>query len=174
MTTSHDASRTDGPRHVLPLRGPRRSDSLGTLLKTIADDVTSSRRGRRLPEVSITLDVMSGHEPTIDAEALRTGLAPLVAAACEAASGPAPASDAPQLREVVVTVVGTPRGLEIEVASSGPGPECLSSFNLAAARDFTEHFGGRVEVTACPEGGTAVTLCLPPRHVYGLSVRPAA
>lgn len=174
MTASHDASRTDGPRHVLPLREPRRSDSLGTLLKTIADEVTATRRGRRLPEVMIMLDVTMGHEPLAHAETLRTGLTPLLVAACEAASGPAPASDAPQLREVLVTVVGTPRGLEIEVASSGPGPECLSSFELAAARDITDRFGGHVEVAACPEGGTAVTLCLPFRHVYGLFVRPAA
>lgn len=156
------------------MRGARRPASLHSLLKTIADDVTASRRGHRLPEVTITLDVMSGHEATADTEALRDGLAPLVSAACEAACGPAPASDAPQLREVIVTVVRTPRGLEIEVASSGPGPECLSSTDLAAARDITDQFGGWLDVIACPEGGTAVTLCLPVRGVVGLSVRPAA
>lgn len=170
----HDASSTDGPRHVLPMRGSRRPDSLGGLLRTIADDVTFSRRARHLPEVAISLDVGSGHEPTVDAEMLCSGLAPLVRAACDAAYGAAPASDAPPMCEVVVTVVATPRGLEIEVASSGPGPECLSSFDLAPARELTDHFGGHIEVIACPEGGTAVTLCLPSRRAIGLSVRPAA
>jgi hypothetical protein len=156
------------------MRGQVRQPSLGSLLKAIAGDVTASRRGRRLPEVTITLDIESGHEPMVDAEALRAGLAPLVSAACEAAGGPAPASDSPSLHEVIITVVATPRVLEIEVASSGPGPECLSACDLAAAGDLAADVGGRLVVTPCPEGGTAVTLCLPFRHAYGQSVRPAA
>jgi signal transduction histidine kinase len=174
MTVSHDASSFDGPRHVLPLRGPRQAASLEAVLTSIAADTTASRRQRRLPDVTITLDVLPSHAPAVDVESLRAGLASLVATACDAAAAPGHASDAPSLCEVVITVVDTPRGLEIEVANSGPGPEGLAASGLAATRGFAHQSGGSVRVASCPEGGAAVTLCLPSRRGDDRSVRSAA
>ncbi len=173
MTAPHDASCDDGPRHVLPMRESRRMPCLMDVLSSIAADVTADRRKRRLPEIAITLDVEGNREPAADADAIRAGLVPLVAAACEAAAGPAPPSDGPDLREVIITAVDTPRGIEIEVADSGPGPACIPQAALSAARGQAESHGGHLDVVACPEGGSAVTFCLPSR-VHGLSIRPAA
>ncbi len=173
MASSHDAFGTDGPRHVLPIRTPLQPESLSDLLAAIVAGVTVDRRHRHLPAVTISLDVMASWAPDVDAEALRASLTHLVAAACEAAAGPAPASDGPCLREVVITAVDTPRGLEIEVANSGAGPDSLAQVGLTAARSFAQHMGGSLDVTACPEGGAAVTLGFPSRRV-ARSVRPAA
>jgi len=169
MTASHEPASAAAPSDLLPLRPVRIGVSLADLLATIAADVAADRRSRGLPPVTIGVDAAAGHALPGDVATLRAGLLPLVAAACEAAAGAALASDAPRLREVVITAVETGHGLEIEVADSGPGPVALAAAPLAAARSLSERLGGDVQVAACPEGGTAVTLRFPPRRQQSLA-----
>jgi signal transduction histidine kinase len=169
MTASHDPSADDLPRDLLPLRPTRSGPCLADLLTAIVSDVAADRRRRGLPPVRIELDAAAGQPPVGDDAFLRAGLLPLVAAACEAAADGSLASDAPRLREVVITAVETRHGLEIEVADSGPGPGSLPAAPLAAARGLSERFGGDVRVAACPEGGTAVTLRFPARRQQSMA-----
>lgn len=174
MTAPHDASEDATPRHVLPIRASRPGPALDALVGGVATDVTQERRRQRLPHVAITIDVGGSRAPVGEADRIRAMLLPLVTAACNAATAPAPASDAPRLHEVVITAVETPRGMEIEVADSGPGPAFLSPDAVAAARSHTERLGGGLVVAACPDGGTAVTLSLPSCREQGRAIRPAA
>lgn len=169
MTAPHDPAFGDHPRDLLPLRPARTGASLADLLAAIATEVAADRRRRGLPPVRIEIDAAPCQPPAGDDAVLRAGILPLVAAACEAAAGVSLASDAPRLREVVITTVETGHGLEIEVADSGPGPVGLPAEPLAAARGLSERFGGEVRVSACPEGGTAVTLRFPARRRQSLA-----
>lgn len=174
MTAPHDASGDATPRHVLPIRASRSGSSLDGIIRDVAADVAQDRRRRRLPHVAITIDIGGGRVAVADAERMRATLLALVAAACNAATAPAPASDGPRLHEVVITAVKTARGIEIEVADSGPGPAFLPADAVAAARGHAERFGGGLMIAACPDGGTAVTLCLPLCREQGQAIRPAA
>ncbi len=174
MTAPHDASGDAAPRHVLPMRGSQETPSLRAIIGRVATDVTEDRRRRRLSHVTITVDVGGTRLPVADADQLRAAIVPLVATACEAATAPVPASDGPRLHEVVVTAVETGHGVEIEIADSGPGPAFLPTDALAAARGHAERLGGSLIVAACPDGGTAVTLCLRSCQEQRRAIRPAA
>jgi signal transduction histidine kinase len=79
--------------------------------------------------------------------------------------------------ELVMTSCQTRRGLEIEVADSGPGitsgtlPRLFEPFfttkgagtglGLAIVERIAAAHGGIVYAANCPEGGAAFTLCLP-------------
>lgn len=174
MTPSHDASRDATPRHVLPLRASQVGPSLDGIVRGVAAEVEQDRREQRRRPVSITIDVGARRTSVADFDGVRELLLPLVAAACDAATAPAPASDGPPLHEVVITAVETSRGVEIEVADSGPGPARLSADVVAAARRHAERLGGKLMITACPDGGTAMTLCLPSTREQAQAIRPAA
>jgi hypothetical protein len=174
MTAPHDASGDATPRHVLPIRGSQDANSLRDVIGSVVAEVAEDRRRRRLPHVSMTTDIGGGRAPVADAGRVRAVLRPLVAAACEAATAPGPASDGPSLHEVVITAVETHRGVEIEVADSGPGPAFLSADVVADARGHTERLGGSLIVAACPDGGTAVTVCLWSCQDQRQAIRPAA
>ena len=107
---------------------------------------------------------------------------PLVRRAFTAAAHAAEPSDAPPIREVLVTSVDLGDAIEIEVADSGPwlaeparawlaapssrrdaAPEHVG-LALAAAVAAAERIGGTLTATNCPEGGVAVTLRLPRRQ----------
>jgi hypothetical protein len=78
---------------------------------------------------------------------------------------PDPQSDLRPLCEVVVTAVDTGAAVEIEVADSGNARAAVANeLETSAAR-----LGGSLLVTACPEGGTAVTLRLPRRRARGMA-----
>ncbi len=82
--------------------------------------------------------------------------------------------------ELVMTACQTRRGLEIEVADSGPGivsgalPRLFEPFfttkgagtglGLAIVERIAAAHGGIVYAANCPEGGAAFTLCLPSTH----------
>jgi signal transduction histidine kinase len=147
----------DAP-HVLPLRAAATGRSLTELLAPLVAAIASERHDRGLPPIDVTLDTDAGRVMAGDAGPLLELVRSLVAAACEAA-----ASAAPRLREVVVTSVAGPAGLEIEVADSGPESAAGPRGALAAARPLAEQLGGMLSCRGCPEGGTAVTLHLPRR-----------
>jgi signal transduction histidine kinase len=83
----------------------------------------------------------------------------------------------PRGGELVMTACQTRRGLEIEVADSGPGitegdlPRLFEPFfttkgtgtglGLAIVERIASAHGGIVYAANCPEGGAAFTLCLP-------------
>lgn len=142
----------EGP-HLLPLWPLPSGGGLAGLLAAVVAQVASERQARGLPPVTVTLDASAGRVAPTDLDALRDAVAPLVAAACEAA-----ASAPPRLREVVVTTVDTAAALEIEVADSGTGTVPAA---LAAARPAAAGLGGTIAAVRCPDGGLAVTLRLP-------------
>jgi len=162
MTPSPDPSASNPPRHVLPL--PTTADAgLAPLLRSLVADLVADRHRRGLPAVRIELDVASDHTLPAEPATIRAGLAPLLAAACDAAAR-GPAGGGPRLHEVLITLVETAAGLELEVADSGPGPAGIPAAAVAAARQFASRCGGDVHLAACPEGGAAVTLRLPRRR----------
>jgi signal transduction histidine kinase len=154
MTRSTNDRLTGGP-DVLPLRPPVDEGRVTSLLEKLVAEVIADRRARRLPPVPVVLDGADSRIAPADAEPLRQAVAPLVAAACEAA-----ATASPRLREVVITTVDTTAAIEIEIADSGAGSPPSA---LAAVRSPVERLGGTIACTRCPEGGLAVTLRLP-RH----------
>jgi hypothetical protein len=128
--------------------------------------------------VSVTLDVQDTLRIETDGDILRRLFTPLlgrsVAAASRAAAGSSP-------REVLVTAVGYPDRIEIEFADSGSGltprernslPRGRSSADPRESTDsllddvlrLATSVGGTLAAMECPEGGSAVTLCLPIRR----------
>jgi signal transduction histidine kinase len=83
--------------------------------------------------------------------------------------------------EVVITSHAGPRGLEIEVADSGPGlseqvrrrafepffttKSHGTGLGLAIVERIAEVHGGRIHAANCPEGGAAFTLQIPSRRL---------
>lgn len=150
-----------GGPHVLPLRAASSGTPVAALLAPLAAEITAGRRHRGQPLVGITLDADAGQVAASDAGPLRDLLRLLVESACEAAAA-APL----RLREVVVTTVVGPGGLEIEVADSGPDTaDAKAGLRIAAAGSLVERLSGTLACRACPEGGLAVTLHLPRRNL---------
>ena len=152
MPSFAEDRQAEGP-HLLPLRPLPQAGGLASLLESLAAEVTAERRARGLAPVTMTLDASAGRVAPTDIDTLREVVAPLLAAACEAA-----ASAPPRLREVVVTTVDTGSCLEIEVADSGLGTAPAA---LAAAGPALARLGGTIACARCPDGGLAVTLRLP-------------
>jgi signal transduction histidine kinase len=147
----------DEPR-IIPLRAAT---------TTVAELVAASLAAANPPDgVRITCDVDSGLLLGAEVEPLRLALGAVIADAAAAALQPDPASDAPDLREVLITAVDAGAGVEIEVADSGPGRQ---PSGLAGLRAAVERLGGTAACTNCPEGGTAVTLRLPHRRSRGMA-----
>ncbi len=85
----------------------------------------------------------------------------------------------PQGGDLLITSVLTSRGLEVEVADSGPGVEKEDrgwifkphvtttaggrGLGLTSARQIARQHGGEIEVMNCPEGGAAFTILVPRR-----------
>lgn len=166
MTVPSSAD-ADRPR-ILSL-GANRS-TVGQLSADVVDELTRSRLERGLPAVAITCDVDDMPLGESEAAAWRELLVILVGAACDASAGFVPPRGVPCLREVLVTGVVTPDGLELEVADSGPGlaaaaPTATTSRLLASARPLAERLGGTLAMCDCPSGGLAVTIHVPRRRV---------
>jgi hypothetical protein len=142
-----------GGADVLPLRPQGDGGDVASLLASVVAEVTADRRAQQLPSVRVILDAAGGRIRPADCGPLREAVAPLIAAACEAA-----ASAPPRLREVVLTTIDTVAALEIEIADSGTGSPPPA---LAAARRPVERLGGTIACGGCPEGGLAITLRLP-------------
>jgi hypothetical protein len=128
---------------------------LENLIDTLREQLAGACR--LAPAVELTCDVDAALRFTADARILGRLLEDLLAAAIASARSAQAGESSPPLREVTVTAVGTATALEIEVADSGPP----RSAPPAAAIAMAGRCGGSLESTACPEGGTAVTLRLP-------------
>ena len=188
--TSHPR-RAAGPRfppaevRILPLtrgstRGCGPTVSPHALLADLAAVVDVAPGGEEpAAPVCLTLDVPIDLEIAAERGSVRRLFAPLLERALAAAGrrigvGPSP-------REVLVTAVGFPDRIEIEFADSGPGLTHRERHSLpprgtpATAlheptdpllddlRHLVVALGGSISAMDCPEGGSAVTLCLPTR-----------
>jgi hypothetical protein len=131
---------------------------LTELLAPLVAAIAAERCDRGLPPIDVTLDTAAGRVTAVEAGPLVELVRALVAAACDA-SAAAP----PRLREVVVTSVVGPAGLEIEVADSATEPAADQLGCVATVRPLAERLGGTLTRRGCPEGGTAVTLHRPRR-----------
>jgi signal transduction histidine kinase len=147
----------DAP-HLLPLRTAASGTSLTDLLAPLVAAIAAERHDRGLPSIDVTLDTAAGRVTAGEAGPLGELVRSLLETACDAA-----AAAPPRLREVVVTSIVGPAGLEIEVADSGPEPAAGRRGSLTAARPRAEQMGGTLSCRGCPEGGNAVTLQLPHR-----------
>jgi signal transduction histidine kinase len=107
----------------------------------------------------VSIDVSRNHVLHADPAVLSDLLADLVARA-RRANG---AATGPGRREVVVTSVLLADAIEVEVADSGPVLSVVERAWLDRQRTRAARLGGTLEVRACPEGGTALTLRLPRR-----------
>lgn len=173
MNDAHDSCRSDDEPRLLPLRGGGAPTRLRRLIDDLVAEAATERRARALPSVPIEIDVAEGHATALDADSLRAAILPLLRAACQSAAlarGAAP--DRRRFSEVVVTSVDTGTAIEIEVADSAT--ESADDFPamalaLTKARAFADRCGGQVALTACPEGGLAVTLRIPHRRARGLA-----
>jgi len=155
------------------------------ILAALKAEVTAGDGNRAAAPVSVMLDVPDTLRIEADGEIIRRLLAPLLgrsfAAASRAAAGSSP-------REVLVTAVGYPDRIEIEFADSGSGltpwersslPRGRSSADPRESTDpllddvlrLATSIGGTLTALDCPEGGSAVTLCLPIRRT---AIRRAA
>jgi len=143
-------------RMILPMVPPR------GLLEAILEEVRRHCADRGIPDCHVTLDVADRHVLQVDPSTVRDILAGLLLRAFDNAARPAAASDAPHVREIVVTSIEHAHAIEIEVADSGP----VSSVTADAALEpLVAAVGGMLSVAACPEGGRAVTLRLPHRRL---------
>ena len=122
----------------------------------------------------IFVDVDRGHTVDADAGVVRRVLGTLIRDAVAAAAGPLAASDAPTLREVVITSVDTDGSIEIEIADSSDSGGDTIGMATATAESLVVRLGGELRVARCPEGGKAVTVSLPRRRSAMGSLRRAA
>jgi len=146
-----EAAGDTGPR-ILPIWT---APTIGDLVATA---VAAARRDA--PGVRFACDIDPRLDGYGDPHELARLLAAVIRQAVMAAVVPDPHSDLPPLREVVVTAVAAGGTIEIEVADSG-APRAAGAADLDA---MAARLGGSLGVTACPEGGTAVTLRLPCRR----------
>lgn len=122
-------------------------------------DGGGSARHRTGRECSVTIDVPGAHVIHADPDLLTAMLGQLVDRARRATD----AAVGVGLHEVVVTSVLLPDAIELEVADSGPSPSAVDRAWLERQADTARRLGGTLDVRACPEGGTAVTLRFPRR-----------
>lgn len=155
------ADTVDEPR-ILPLPAAQAS-SLREVLESVVAEIRQ-RAETPAARVRVTLDVPAGQVVDADPVLFRHAVEGLVTAAFAAAVRPGDASDAPRVREVVVTSIDAADDFELEVAGSG-SRTAADAGSLAGARALAERCGGEIVIAECPEGGTAVTIRLSRRRV---------
>jgi len=152
---------------MLPHPNHRYADSfsLRELVVEVGQSLASRIAARAIDSV---LDIPSDQVITADRELIRRAVQNLMLNAIDAM---------PEGGSLVVTSVGGPHALELEVADTGPtlsDEERLRAFapsttnqrgatgwTLAGVRRIAEIHGGSVTVANCPEGGAAFTLRIP-------------
>lgn len=124
----------------------------------------------RAQQIDVTVDIPPGTAVLADRDMLRRAVLNLVLNALDAM---------PDGGELVITSWEGPRGIELEVADSGPGLDEQvrrrafepffstkpggTGLGLAVVYRTAEAHGGDVHVLNCPEGGAAFTLRIPRR-----------
>ena len=157
------------------------------LVEPLFAEATRGCRAAGLAPPTASLEVCGDRGIDDDPQLVRGVLAPLVCRAFVAAAAAAAPSDAPPLREVLVTSIDLGDSVEIEVADSGPwlaAPvrEWLATpasrredapadagLALATAVTAAVRIGGTLSAANCPEGGVAITLRLPRRRAHRLA-----
>ncbi|MGD9722843.1 MAG: PAS domain-containing sensor histidine kinase [Pirellulales bacterium] len=155
---------------TLPM--PARPPKLEWLdVRNIVDEVCADlHRELAATQIETTIDVPSPLGAVADRAMIRQAVTNLVRNALEAM---------PRGGRLEITSYCGPRGLELEVADSGPGlsDDALSrafepfyttkrdaaGLGLAQVRHVAQAHGGDVLAMNCPEGGAAFTLRLPAR-----------
>lgn len=171
------------PRHPHPRAPSSHGDtSPRDLVEPLFAEAARGCRAAGLAPPPASLEVIGDRGVDDDPRLVRGALAPLVCRAFAAAAEAAAPSDAPPLREVVVTSVDLGDAIEIEVADSGPwlaaavrdwlaGPALRpedapagAGLALTAAAAAAARIGATLSALNCPEGGVAITLRLPRRR----------
>lgn len=154
--------------HFTAERDPNREPFL---LKELVDDVHASLAPQlSAQEITVEVDVPPALEVVADREMLRRAVLNLALNALDAM---------PDGGALTFTGLNGPRGVELEVADSGPGlseevrrrafePFFTTKSNgtglgLAIVYRVTEVHGGEVTARNCPEGGAAFTIRIPAR-----------
>jgi hypothetical protein len=114
----------------------------------------------------LTVDVSPGHVLPGDAEIVKSLLEQWLAEAVRAAAGNAAMA---RSAEVVITSVQYADRLEVEIADTGPAvaqrrgaSEAVAGrLRTAAEQTLLDRLQAAVRLDDCPEGGVALTLCLP-------------
>jgi len=167
---THAARPSAAPEHaVLPMHG-RKAKLAWVDVRQVIDEVCAQfAQPLDAAQIETTIDVPRELGTLADQDLLRQAIANLVRNALEAM---------PRGGRLVVTSYCGERGLELEVADSGPGL-CVdglrrafepfyttkgngAGLGLAYVRRVAEAHGGDVVAMNCPEGGAAFTLRFPP------------
>jgi signal transduction histidine kinase len=142
-----------------------RNFDLHTLLHDICDMLSPQLAAQG---VHVDIDTVPGTIVSADQEMVRRALLNLALNALDAM---------PEGGEIYLTACTTHRGLEIEVADSGPGvpeqvgPRVFEPFyttksdgtglGLAIVHRVAQAHGGQVDVRNCADSGAAFTICIP-------------
>jgi signal transduction histidine kinase len=165
--------------HFTSDRNPR----MQTLsLSQLIQDVTASLAPQFAAQsIRLVLAVPENESATADRDMLRRAVLNMVLNALDAM---------PDGGTLAITSIGTPQGIELEIADSGPGlpadalPRIFEPFfttkqtgtglGLAIVARIAEAHGGEVLAANCPEGGAAFTLRIPRRRPQAAGATPSA
>jgi len=156
-------------RNTIPTPHARR-DAEGPTLDPVVQELVGSLQRRHadtgVPLPQLTVDVSPGHVLPGDAEIVKSLLEQWLAEAVRAAAGNAAMA---RSAEVVITSVQYADRLEVEIADTGPAvaqrrgaSEAVAGrLRTAAEQTLLDRLQAAVRLDDCPEGGVALTLCLP-------------
>ncbi len=140
---------------------------LGDVVQEVCDSLEPQLDAQM---IDVDIDVPPNTLLTADREMIRRALLNLILNSIDAM---------PDGGEIVITSYDTPRGVELEVADSGPGlsdedkrrafepfystKQDGTGLGLAIVYHVAEAHGGTVTAMNCPEGGAAFTIKIPRR-----------